>query len=126
MSSTTPIAGTGQINVNGTIYPFRGALKWNFQVFKKTGIVGRDGSVHGTKLDPNTPYVEGDFTFDGSYTTAQLEAIVNGTLSASLATGMQLVLANCAVEGDIEPDGDEGQLKIRFIGTRGTELPAAA
>jgi Phage tail tube protein len=122
MPSSTPIAGYGQVNVAGTIYPFDAELKWNFLVFEKKMRAGRDGNVRGPLLTPNVPYIEGTFTFDGSYTSATLEAIANATISVTLATGMQLVLTGASVAGPVEPDGDEGQVKLRFEGATGQEI----
>jgi hypothetical protein len=126
MSTTKSIGGYGDVAYNGNVLPFRGSLKWNFQVFAATAVAGRDGRVHGSTLEPKVPYIEGDFTFDGSYTTADLMAIADATVSVTLATGMQLVLRGARVAGDIEPEGDDAKLKIRWEGTGGEELKPAA
>jgi hypothetical protein len=122
MSSTKPIGGYGEVSYNGTILPFRGELTWSFQTFTSKAVAGRDGRVHGSLLEPKVPFIEGTFTFDGSYTTATLEAIANATISANLASGMQLVLRGAKVSGDIEPEADEAKVKIRWEGTQGEEL----
>src|SRR5258708_38483655 len=100
MATTRPIGGYGDVSYNGNILPFRGELTWNFQVFSYKGVAGRDGRVHGSLAEPNVPYIEGTFTFDGSYTTADLAAIADATISVTLATGMQLVLRGARVSGE--------------------------
>ena len=125
MSNSGPIGGYGSVNYNGTVLPFEGELTWNVQKIKKKKKAGRDGQVHGDLYEPNVPYIEGTFTFDGSYTTAQLEAISGATVTAMLITGMQVVLVGASIAGEIAPEGDEAKLKLRFEGTSGEEIPAA-
>jgi hypothetical protein len=122
MSSTKPIGGYGEVSYNGNVLPFRGELTWSFQLFTKKAVVGRDTRVHGSLLEPKVPYIEGTFTFDGSYTTATLEAIANATVSVNLASGMQLVLRGAGIAGDIDPEADEAKVKLRWEGTQGEEL----
>src|SRR5471030_2782788 len=101
MANSKPIGGTGQVRYNGNILPFRGELSWNFQQFTKKGIPGRDARVHGFTVDPVVPFIEGEFTYDGTVTTDQLEAITNATVSVVLADGRQLVLRGAYVAGEI-------------------------
>lgn len=122
MSSTKPIGGVADVHYNGETLLFRGEMTWNFQKFQKKKVAGRDGRVHGHTVDPSVPYIEGSFTFDGSKTTADLEAIAGATVSVELGTGMQLVLRGAVVAGEIAPEGDEGKLKIRFEGDDGEEI----
>ncbi len=124
MSGTTPIGGYGDLSYNGTTLPFRGEMTWNAQVFSAKGVAGRDGRVHGALLEPMVPFIEGTFTFDGSYTTSDLVAIQGATVSATLATGMQIVLRGGFVAGEITPEADEAKLKIRFEGSSCEELKA--
>jgi hypothetical protein len=125
MSTTKPIGGYGDVSYNGNVLPFLGSLTWNFQQFKSTAVAGRDGRIHGSRLEPSVPYIEGEFSFDGSYTTAALEAIADATISVTLATKMQLVLRGAKVAGEIAPEGDDGKVKLRFEGTGGDELQPA-
>jgi hypothetical protein len=125
MSTTKPIGGYGDVSYNGNVLPFRGELVWSFQLFTSKAVAGRDARVHGSLLEPKVPYIEGTFTFDGTYSTAQLEAIADATVSANLASGMQLVLRGARIAGDIDPEADEAKVKLRWEGTQGEELLAA-
>jgi len=122
MARVKPIGGYADVRVNDQSLLFRGEMTWNFQVFQKKGFAGRDGRVHGYTKDPSVPFIEGEFTYDGSLTTKQLEAIEDATLSVTLATGGQLVLRGAFIAGEITPGADEGKLKIRFEGEAGEEL----
>jgi hypothetical protein len=122
MARTRPIGGTADVRVNDRSLLFRGEMTWNFQVFQKKGVAGRDGRMHGFTVDPNVPFIEGEFTHDGTLTTKELEAIVDATVSVALATGAQLVLRGAYVAGEVTPGADEGKVKIRFEGEAGEEL----
>lgn len=122
MARVRPIGGYADVRVNDRSLLFRGEMTWNFQVFQKTGFAGRDARVHGYTKAPQVPYIEGEFTYDGTMTTRELEAIEDATVSVTLAHGGQLVLRGAFVAGEITPAGDEGKLKIRFEGEAGEEL----
>lgn len=124
MSMTKPIGGVADVNFNGTTMLFRGEMTWSFQTFVKKGVAGRDGRVHGFTSEPKVPYIEGTYSYDGSLTGAQLEAITGATVSVTLGDGRLLVLRQAYVAGDIEPDGDEGKIKIRWEGQSGEEIAA--
>lgn len=124
MSRTKPIGGYAEVRVNGDAMLFRGDMTFNFQTQIKDGVVGRDGRHHGFTVKPNVPFIEGDYTFDGKYTTAQLEAIVDATVTARLADGRVLVLRGAYIAGEMPVNVDEAKGKIRFEGEAGEELAA--
>jgi hypothetical protein len=126
MAKNTPIGGTGTVRVNGRRIPFRASLTWNFQTHKKTGVAGRDNAVHGFTTEPTVPFIEGDFTWDGGFSTRDLEAITNAVVAVVLADGRQLVLRGAYVAGDIQPELDEAKCKLKFEGDDGEEIPAPA
>lgn len=124
MSRTKAIGGYAEVRVNGDSMLFRGDMTHNFQTHIKEGIVGRDRRHHGFIEKPNLAYIEGDYTFDGKYTTAQLEAIVDATVTARLADGRVLVLRGAYIAGELPVNVDEAKGKIRFEGEAGEELAA--
>jgi len=124
MARTKPIGGYAEVRFNGNVMEFRSELTWNFQTFVKKGVAGRDGRVHGHLVEPQVPYIEGEFTHSGQYKTADLEAIVNATVTARLADGRVLTLRGAYVAGEIAPQGDDAKVKIRFEGEAGEELAA--
>lgn len=124
MSRTKAIGGYAEVRVNGEVLEFRGDMTHNFQTFIKEGVVGRDGKHHGFILKPNIPYIEGDYTFGGKYTTAQLEAIADATVTARLADGRVLVLRGAYMAGETPVNVDEAKGKIRWEGEAGEELKA--
>lgn len=125
MSRTKPIGGFAEVRFNDQILLFRGDFTWNFQVFQKKGVRGRDGRSHGFLVDPQVPYIEMEVTWDGSLTTRQLEDATDATVSATMADGRQLVLRGAFVAGEINPQADEAKCKLRWEGEDGEELAAA-
>ena len=126
MSRTKPIGGYAEVRVNGEVLEFRGDMTFNFQTQVKEGVVGRDGRHHGFTVKPNLPFIEGEYTFGGKYTTAQLEAIVDATVTARLADGRVLVLRGAYMAGETTINVDEAKGKIRWEGEAGEELAAQA
>ncbi len=124
MSRTKAIGGYAEVRVNGESMLFRGDMTHNFQTQVKEGVVGRDGRHHGFTVKPNLPFIEGDFTADGKYTTAHLEAMVDATVTARLADGRVLVLRGAYIAGELPVNVDEAKVKIRFEGEAGEELAA--
>ena len=116
------LGGTGTVRVGDKMLPFRGSMSWNFQTAEKKGIAGRDKSVHGFTEEPKVPHIEGEFTWDGGYTTRELEAIQDATVSVVLNDGRQLVLRGAYVAGDIAPSLDDAKCKLKFEGVDGEEI----
>src|SRR4051812_13757251 len=105
MAKIGPIGGVAQVRVGDTLLRLRGDLSYNFQVFKKTGVAGADGAVHGYTQETNVPYIEGEFTQDGTQLkTRDIEAFQDAIVNAALANGVQLVLRGGYVAGDIVGD----------------------
>lgn len=118
-----PIGGTAQVRVGDRLLRFRSEMTYNFQVFKKTGVGGGDGAVHGYTQETNVPYIEMEVTQDGTQLkTRDWEAIDNAIVNCALANGVQLVLRGAYVAGEIVPDAMKGSLKVRFEGTDGEEV----
>ncbi len=126
MSKTKPIGGYAEVRFNGEMLLFRGDMTHNFQTEVKEGVVGRDKRSHGFTVKPVLPFIEGEFTHDGSFSTADYEAISGATITARLADGRVLVLRGAYVAGDIVVNDDDAKVKLKFEGTAGEELKAAA
>jgi hypothetical protein len=124
MSGQLPIGGTAVVRFNGNVMKFVGDMTHNFQEFKKKKKAGRDGTIHGFTVEPSVPMIKGKFTHDGTYTTADYEAIVDALVTATLGDGRVLTLRGAVVSGDIEINVDEAEVELTFEGDAGEELPA--
>jgi hypothetical protein len=116
MARTKPIGGYADVRFNDQVLLFRGDMTYNFQVFQKTGVRGRDSRFHGHTVAPQVPFIEMEISWDGSVTTKQLEAAMDATVSCTLADGRQLVLRGAYVAGEINPNVDEAKCKLRWEG----------
>lgn len=123
MADVKVLGGVAQLRIGDTVLLFREGLKHNFQKYEKKGVMGRDTILHGKTLTPKVPFVEGEFSHDGSLSTKDYEAL-SGDLVAAQFDGSTIVLRNAFVAGDIEIDDDDGKVKLRFEGASGEELPA--
>jgi hypothetical protein len=123
MGEIKQLGGMSQFRIGNTVLMYLDGLKHNFQQALKKGVVGRDGRFHGARLSPQVPYIEGEFSHDGSLTTADYEKLA-GDAVASNADGSSLVLRDGFVAGEVEIDDVEGKVKLRFEGAAGEELRA--
>lgn len=124
MARVKLIGGVAEVRYNGETLLFRSELTWNFQRYVKTGFAGRDSKVHGYTAEPSVPHIEGKFTHDGSKTIRDLEAIEDATVVVRLGDGRVLVLRGAYIAGEIKPNGDTGELSLKWEGSDGEELPA--
>lgn len=124
MSFDKPIGGMCEITFNGKLMLFESDLSWNFQTMIKTYKAGRDGRVHGFTVGPNVPKIKAKFTDDGSFTTADLEAITNAIVVGTFPGGRQIILRGAGIEGEIEHNGDEASFELTFAGSNGEEIRA--
>ena len=99
-------------------------MTYNFQVFQKTGVRGRDSRFHGHTVALQVPSIEMEITWDGTVTTKQLEAALDATVSCTLADGRQLVLRGAYAAAEINPNVDEAKCKLRWEGEDSEELGA--
>jgi hypothetical protein len=116
-----PFAGTAYLKVDGNMYPLKGNLTVSASVVERTGIAGQD-YVHGYQELPRVPYIEGDVSTLPEVSTEELEAVINGTVTAELINGTTYVLHNAWTKGPIDVNTHDGQFRIRFEGTGCEEM----
>lgn len=123
MADIKTLGGMGQVRIGNTVLKYLDGLKHNFQQFQRKGVVGRDGQFHGFREEPQVPFMEAEFSHDGSLTTRDYMNLAGDAVAAS-STGGSAVLRDAAVVGEVEIDDVEGKVKLRFEGAEGEELPA--
>ena len=119
-----PKVKTGKIHfyVNGQLMRAKGAFTYNIGNDIKKKIVGAD-KVHGTKITPQVPFIEGKVTDGSDVDLAQLQK-AEGTITLELMKGKTIAIyeADYASEGTCETD--EGEIPVRFEGASGREIKA--
>jgi hypothetical protein len=116
-----PFAGTAYLKVDGNMYPLKGNLTISSTPVERTGIAGQD-YVHGYQELPRVPYIEGDVSTLPEVSVEQLEAVIDGTVTAELINGTTFVLRNAWTKGPLDVNTHDGQFRIRFEGVSCDEM----
>lgn len=113
---------TGKLffKVNGTRQRAKGSFTYNLGRDKKTRILGVDG-VHGSKVEPVVPFIEGKIT-DGDDIDLALLIETEGTITLELQNGKTIFLHDAVYAADADVDSDEGEIPVRFEGSRAEEV----
>jgi len=117
------VGGICYLKVDGTQYALRGSLKVQPLSQKREMVVGQDG-VHGVKVTPIVPYIEGEFTDLGGLSLVSLGDIEGATVTAELANGKVYALRDAGWVGEHPIDTAEGKLPFRFEGVECLEQTA--
>ena len=99
----------------------RGSWTISVDMFEREGIAGLDG-VHGYSHKPRVPFMEGEVSLDASFSTDELSAICDATITAEMANGKTYLLRNAWTASARELDADEGKATVRFEGMSGEEM----
>jgi len=79
--------------------------------------------IHGYKEMIEAPFVEMAVSDAGDLDTKKFQKATDITVTVELGSGKQFVLRNAWHVPQIEVDGVEGQMTLRFEGLSGEELP---
>jgi hypothetical protein len=113
---------TGKLffKVNGTRYDAKGEFSYNLGKDKKTRILGADG-VHGAKVEPVIPFIEGKITDNSDLDLAAFIAIT-GTITLELQNGKTIMLSDADYAADADVTTEEGEIPVRFEGSSCEEV----
>jgi hypothetical protein len=115
------VGGTISLQVGGEVQNAKGEFTYSFGTPKIEPVVGSD-KVHGVKVTPNYPYVEGAIT---DRRELDVQALFNGfdqTVTLNLTNGKVLVLREACYAGDGTVKTDEGEIAVRWIGAKLEEI----
>jgi len=112
----TPNLRAGKLfcKANGTRLRAKGAFTYNLGKDKKSKILGVD-TVHGEKVEPVVPFIEGKIS-DGSDVDLALLIEAEGTFTLELANNKIIVLEGGVYAADADVDTDEGEIPVRWEG----------
>jgi hypothetical protein len=114
-------AGVAFVMVDGAQEPLRGDLTISPNSLERTMIAGQDG-IHGYQELPRVPYIECSLSTLPQVAVEALEQQTNVTVVAQLANGKQYSLQEATCKGGIEINARDGQLRVRWEGTRCNEM----
>jgi len=105
--------GVKGFTIDGVPYEVEGSVTWQRARFKRTTSEGLTGPT-GHKRENSTPYLELTIPYKLGVDLADLEAISNSTVQVDLYNGAILLVRAGYQVGDLEPDGDEGNVTLRI------------
>jgi hypothetical protein len=114
-------AGTLELKINGQIQDCVGSFTYNIGSPKREALLGHD-RVHGYKELPQTPFIEGEIRDRGDLDIKALQALAGVTVVLKLAVGKSFVLQNAWYAADGDVGSEDGNIQVRFEGTRGEEV----
>jgi len=115
------IGGKILVKADGKQYRAKGSWTYNLGKDKKEKVVGMDG-VHGTKVTPQVPFIEGAITDSGTLSVEALLDLEDATIILELANGKIISLAGADFAGDGNVTTEEGEIEARFEGDSAEEI----
>lgn len=115
------IGGVAFIKVDGVQFDLRGSFTVSPSSVKREGVAGQDG-VHGFIETPRVPFIKGDLSTTAGLTIAQLDAMVNSTVTVNLANGKNYVLRGAWTESAHEIDTAAGKVAVNWMGLSCDEI----
>lgn len=111
----TKIGGRARVIINGTQYPLKGDLTIMSGSTTRTSVVGIDG-YHGVSETPAASWMEFTLSDLPTIDIANIQDLVDATITIQLDNGKQAVLRNAAQVNAIELSQQDGQYAVRFEG----------
>lgn len=123
MSSKNRLAGTASLVVNGVTHMLVGELSYDPSAVKRESLTGQDG-VHGFKESPKPGKISGTLRDSGSLTVADLNAMTDATVVATLANGKTIIGRNMWTVDAQEVKTSEGTFEVTWEGPTVSEVIA--
>jgi hypothetical protein len=117
------IGGIIFLKVGSTQLDAKGEFTYNLGRAKKTQVIGSDG-VHGWKVEPQVPMIEGKITDNKSLNMALVRDLEDVTVTLQLANGKTIQLNEAVEASDGNVTTAEGEAVIKFEGTSAEEITA--
>ncbi|GEP09810.1 phage tail tube protein [Methylobacterium gnaphalii] len=114
-------AGVAYVKVNGKQYDLRGSFVVSPSDTKREGVAGQDG-VHGFIETPRVPFIKGDLSTTAGLTVAELDAMVDETVTAELANGKNYVLRGAWTVSAHEISTGDGKVAVEWQGLSCDEI----
>lgn len=117
----TRIAGTVEVQYNGTVLKMIGNVSYNLGRPKREGLVGHD-SVHGYSEMPQIPFIEGEARIVQGMKVKDICDITEATVTAKLATGKIIMLEEAYYASEGTAGSETANLPFRFEGAAAEEV----
>jgi hypothetical protein len=91
--------GLLQLAVDGVVYNAKGSFSYNLGQERREGVVGAD-RVHGYKVTPQVPFIEGEITDRSDLDLKALLTLRAGSVSLTLRNGKVIMLRDAYFAGE--------------------------
>jgi Phage tail tube protein len=113
--TTSLLAGTAYVTVDGQSYLLEGSIKWVPSTVKRETVTGMDG-VHGYKETPIPGSISGSFRDTADISAADFNKMTNVTVQVELANGKMVVGRNMWTVDSQEVDSAEATVEVKWEG----------
>jgi len=114
------VGGIITLRLNGEVQKAKGVFSYNIGAPMREEVIGSNGDVDFSEK-PQAPMVEGEITDRGDMDLRALLLFENGTVTLELANGKTIVIGGAFFAGSGEVQTEEGNIKVKFIGSTGEE-----
>lgn len=115
------VGGTITLTVAGERQRAKGAFTYNLGQDKNEAVLGADG-VHGHKVMPQVPFIEGEITDHSDLDLVELVNATDVTVVLELVNGKSIVLREAWFAGDGNVGTEEGNITARWEGLSAEEI----
>jgi hypothetical protein len=122
MAGSNRIGGIITFKVDGAQFAAKGNFTYNLGGYKREGVTGSDGTVHGYKESRIIPFVEGEITDTYDTDIPTLISLTNSTVTLDLANGKSIVFRNAFYAHEGTGNTEEGNFPVRFEATDAEEV----
>lgn len=117
--------GTIQLAIDGEVLLAKGAFTYSLGgPMRSEAIVGTDGVVHGYTETHTVPFIEGTITDEPGLDLERVRTLENVLVTLTLANGKTIALFEAWQASEAQVNTEQGEISVRFDGTRAKELPA--
>jgi hypothetical protein len=117
------VFGKIELKIDSQIYAAKGSFSYGLGKDEREAVVGSDG-VHGYKLKPTIPFIEGEISDAADLSLDTLAAITDATVTLTLANGKVISLNNSwtVCKDGLTASTEEGAIAVRFEGLKAEEI----
>ena len=119
------VGGVAAIRVDGKLIRVKGSFNIHLGAEKRTAITGSvTQGVLGYKVEAGIPALDGKVVIGGGTNPQELVNIKDATITVELVTGDVFNLYEAWYAGDGQVETENGELAVRFEGTKSKYITA--
>jgi hypothetical protein len=115
--------GTLELKIDSQLFAVKGSFTYGLGKPEREAVVGHD-SVHGFKVLPKVPFIEGEISDSSDLSLDALASVEDATVTLTLANGKIISLNNAwtVCKDGLTATTEEGAIPVRFEGLSAEEI----